>query len=1044
MSELKLVSPLLDGFVIGDPISDHDGVRCCPAMKENSDDKYIVKIISVPASQKQLDALLLTGAYKDAGAAAEYFKELAEDTVKEARLLQQIAKLEGFLSYEGWQIVPMADNEIGYDVYLLGSYKRSLEKFLRRNTITHLSAVNLGIDLCSALSLCRRAGFIYTDLKPSNIFISGQREFRIGDLGFARLSAMKYTSLPSKYISRYTPPELHDPLSTLNPTVDTYAVGMILYQIYNNGTLPFATKAPLRYLPTPLNADYEMAEIIQKACDPNPRKRYQTPIEMGQALVSYMQRNSVNDVPIVPPSMETVAAENVQTTVAEAPAQAEPAESAPVHVPEEIRFMEDLISDETAPGADEADNLVDAVMTDEVDLIITQADELISHEPDLTVEDEDLTEEAPEETPEEILEEALEEIPVETPEEALEETPVEAPEEILEETPVETPKEILEESPVEAPEESVDHSDDVDFNIPEGAQTAADTEEDFDFNVTFSDNKYPYASAEDNLEFDLPTEPSAPTLGVGFTAQKIEDDFLDVNERPKKKRGWIGLVIFVLILALLGGGAYYYYDHYYQLHINNMEINGFEDTITVSLSTDADVSLMKVTCTDTYGNKQELPISDGKVVFTNLTPDTMYKITVVTEGFHQLTGSYSGSYVTSEVTKIVDFTAKAGKVDGSVMLNFTVDGPETQDWIVEYAAEGEKPGSVPFTGHMVTVNDLTVGKLYTFTLASSSGLYLTGNTSLEYPATKVIVAENLTIVSCEDGVLTTQWTCPAGTSTEGWTVRCYSDTGYDETITVTETTAQFEGIVANNAYTVEVTAAGMSQNARAFVTANPATITDVQVSHDAKTGLTITWKSESEPKDGWLVMYSVDGSDTTEMAQCTGTSAVIKHVIPNATYSFQIKAADGSTVFGGTTEFEGIEATLFNKHGMSAEHIQSSICRSPDKDGWTYEDVAKTDYTTSYTADEKAALVLYASFRFYLNSDETAVTFVIRNAEGKVIPTLTRTITKLWRDLWPGIGKYCYLDIPAMPTADGQYTLDVYFDGATMVTKNFSIITANG
>ena len=791
MSELKLVSPLLDGFVMGDPISDHDGVRCCPAMKEDSDDKYIVKIISVPASQKQLDALLLTGAYSDAGAAAEYFKELAEDTVKEARLLQQIAKLEGFLPYEGWQIVPMEGNEIGYDVYLLGSYKRSLEKYLHRNTITHLSAVNLGIDLCSALSLCRRAGFIYTALKPSNVFISGQREFRIGDLGFAKLSAMKYTSMPSKYISRYTPPELHDPLSTLNPTVDTYAVGMILYQIYNNGIIPFATKAPLRYLPTPLNADYEMAEIIQKACDPNPRKRYQTPVEMGQALVSYMQRNSVNDVPIVPPSVETVAAENDQSPVEAAPVQAVPViEESPVHVPEEIRFIEDLIFDETAPGADEADHLVDAVMSDEVDLIITQADELISHEPDLTVEDEDLTEELPEEASEE------------------------TPEEILEETPVETPEEILEETPVETPEESVDHSDDVDFNIPEGAQTAADTEEDFDFKVTFSDNKYPYASAEDNLEFDLPTEPSAPTLGVGFTAQNIEDDFLDVNERPKKKRGWIGLVIFVLILALLGGGAYYYYDHYYQLHIDNMEINGFEDTITVSLSTDADISLMKVTCTDTYGNKQELPIADGKVVFTNLTPDTMYKITVVSEGFHQLTGSYSGSYVTSEVTEIVDFTAKAGKVDGSVMLNFTVDGPETQDWIVEYTAEGEEPGSLSFTGHMVTVNDLTVGKLYTFTLASASGLYLTGETSLEHPATKVVVAENLTIVSCENGVLTTQWNCPEGTSTEGWTVRCYSDTGYDETMVVTETTAQFDGIVSDNAYTVEVTAAGMSQNAR--------------------------------------------------------------------------------------------------------------------------------------------------------------------------------------------------------------------------------------
>ena len=196
MSEPKLISPLLDGFLMGEPISDHDGVRCCPAMRENSDDKYIVKIISVPASQKQLDALLLTGAYKDAAAAAEYFKELANDTVKEARLLQQLAKLEGFLSYEGWQIVPMEGDEVGYDIYLLGSYKRSLEKFLRRSSMTHLGAVNLGLDLCAALSLCRRAGFIYTALNPSNIFITGKQEYRIGDLGFAKLSAMKYTSLP--------------------------------------------------------------------------------------------------------------------------------------------------------------------------------------------------------------------------------------------------------------------------------------------------------------------------------------------------------------------------------------------------------------------------------------------------------------------------------------------------------------------------------------------------------------------------------------------------------------------------------------------------------------------------------------------------------------------------------------------------------------------------------------------------------------------------------------------------------------------------------
>ena len=45
MSEPKLISPMLDNFAMGDPISDHHGVRCCPAMKNDSDEKYIVKII---------------------------------------------------------------------------------------------------------------------------------------------------------------------------------------------------------------------------------------------------------------------------------------------------------------------------------------------------------------------------------------------------------------------------------------------------------------------------------------------------------------------------------------------------------------------------------------------------------------------------------------------------------------------------------------------------------------------------------------------------------------------------------------------------------------------------------------------------------------------------------------------------------------------------------------------------------------------------------------------------------------------------------------
>ena len=103
MSEAKLISPLLDGFLMGSSMSDHNGVACYPAMKEDSDHRYIVKIISVPASQKQLDALLLAGAYRKPEEAMKYFKELADGIAAEAQCLQDLSKLDGFLSFEGWQ-----------------------------------------------------------------------------------------------------------------------------------------------------------------------------------------------------------------------------------------------------------------------------------------------------------------------------------------------------------------------------------------------------------------------------------------------------------------------------------------------------------------------------------------------------------------------------------------------------------------------------------------------------------------------------------------------------------------------------------------------------------------------------------------------------------------------------------------------------------------------------------------------------------------------------------------------------------------------------
>ena len=64
---------------MGNGMISHDGGRFCPAIKENSVEKYIFKFISVPAAQTQMDAMLLAGAYKDMAGAMDYFKGVADD-----------------------------------------------------------------------------------------------------------------------------------------------------------------------------------------------------------------------------------------------------------------------------------------------------------------------------------------------------------------------------------------------------------------------------------------------------------------------------------------------------------------------------------------------------------------------------------------------------------------------------------------------------------------------------------------------------------------------------------------------------------------------------------------------------------------------------------------------------------------------------------------------------------------------------------------------------------------------------------------------------
>lgn len=1052
MSEMKRISPMLDNFDMGGPISEHHGVRCYPAMRKDSDDRYIVKTVSIPASQTQLDALLLTGAFPDAASALNYFKEIADQTVSELEVLQKLSQLEGFLPYESWQVAAK-ENEIGFDVCMISSYKRSLRKFIQKNPMTQLGAINLGLDICAALAVCRRSGYLYADLKPNNIYVLDEQQFRIGDLGFIPLGSLNYASLPDRYHSEYTAPEVLDAFATLNTTIDVYALGLILYQVYNGGALPVAAEDGK--FPAPENADYEMAEIILKACDPNPAARWQDPVEMGQALVSYMQRNGANDTPIVPPvipiidpTAETSAVELPQDdeidlsgidlsnipdvegldeaekeilnhleaaeeaaptegetepapeTIEEPEEQEDPAEESlaedeivdepVVEAAEEsvepsseeteyeedsfgnLSFLEILPGDETSPE----NNLTDVdygEITDELSQILAQADELVAHPiPDPVV--------APDP-----IEITIPEAPEVPQEEAAENAPEESQENV-EPAPVETDAEVSQDETVVIP-------------------------------ATVADNTDP--SEDEDLSDDA-------------------EDAESQEEKPKKKGSalrWIlNTVLILLILAILAVG-FFYYRNIYLLPIDDITVTGDESSMIVEVDSSIDEALLSVVCSDSHGNQISAPVVDGKATFANLSPDTAYNIKILVEGFHRLTGETAASYSTPAQTNVAQFSAVTGTENGSVILSFTPEGPDNGDWAVTYSAEGEEPQTVDMLSHMITLTGLTVGKEYTFTLLPGEDMYVTGQTEIKFTASDLVYAEDVNIISCVNNQLTVSWTAPEDSNVAEWTVRCYDDADYNQTLIIADTSAVFNDIDPAKSYTVEVLAAGMSVSQRAYMAANAITITDFQVSASGNK-LELSWNaSQPVPEDGWVLIYTVDDCAIQSSVSCMENAATISPIVPDATYSFTLQQTNGDGVLTLPLSYQTAKAQDFSGYGMIRASMTYSLCKRPDNEDWSYTDLAESDYTTDFASGEKISMVGQLHDTYGISSDPINIMYVFRDVEGNVV-NYCYSDTQ-WDEMWRK--SYGEFDIPQAPVEAGEYILDIYFNGKLVAVKALEI-----
>lgn len=972
MPDQKSVSPLLDGFTIGTPVNDHFGVCCYPAVKEDSQRKYIVKVISIPASQTQLDALLITGACKDPADAAEYFRGRSDEVVQEAEFLKAMSRLEGFIPYEGFQVEPMLRNRIGYEVSLLSGFRLSLERYMHRSNVTHLEAVNLGIDLCTALAACRRAGMLYIDLKPSNVFISTKKEYKIGDLGFAALDSLQYSSMPAKYRSCYTAPELMDDLSVISTTADTYALGMILYQIFNNGALPEDSSAPL---PAPANADEAMAAILLKACAPKPEDRWEDPVQMGQALVDYMQAGTINDTPIMAPITGSTLGRTgagYETTKFPVPEQsAEPA--TPEQEPEAAA---------QTPAQEEAVPTVEP--QEEVSPAEEPQEEALAGETD-----------APEEAP------------------------------------------VAEETPVEAPQEEPDgESAEIEAALAAEFAKLTGQKEEPEAEPTIDSERLDSELSE--LRQILSTPKQEPAAVV----TRKEENITPVVVQPeKKKKSFVSILFTILLISLLLAGSvwgYMFYTTAYIQSVQDLRVEGALDRVTVIVDSKLPDGTLTAVCSDSYGNAKRQTVRGGKAEFRQMNPGTFYTIQLETSGLHKLEGPISAHYTTESVTTVAEFSASIGPYDGTAVLNLIVEGHMPDQWKVHYIAEGEPELAQTFAGSSTTIDALIIGKTYTFRLETVNGEAVNGNSTTQLKATRVINPKNVQVVSCADGVLTVAWDSDLASEADTWVVRCVGE-NYDQLQEVTGMEASFTGISPDLSYTVEVASKGMPSGDRVSVSPAPINLFDFAVDESDRQQLTLSWNYDGKaPDNGFLVQYTVDGSDMPNVVPSEGSTAVISPKVPGATYHFSIQAGETS-VLNGKQDFTCAPATPFKGYNISYNNLSLTLLPTPEGE-WNYSTVANTLDTDVFTSGQSISAIMASTISFWLESAEVRILYVFRDENGSVMPELIAEETVQWQELWNrNDHRHTELNPPVSPSKPGHYTLEVYFNSMAAASAEFTI-----
>lgn len=288
-------------------------------------EKAALKVISIPQSASDVAELYSDG--YDADSITETFRAHLKSIVSEYSLMRKMNGSSNIVNCDDVRYI-QHDDGIGWDIFIKMELLTPLTETLT-NSISDSTVIRIAQDICEALVLCNKHGIVHRDIKPQNIFVSPNGDYKLGDFGIAKTveKTMGGTKIGTY---KYMAPEVYNN-QPYGSAADIYSLGLVLYWLLNERRMPFMPLPPAKLkagqdeearhrrlsgeeLPAPAHGSDELKRIVLKACAYDHNARYASATAMLEDLNKLAGTAENTSSVIIPSENEDEKPEENKTT----------------------------------------------------------------------------------------------------------------------------------------------------------------------------------------------------------------------------------------------------------------------------------------------------------------------------------------------------------------------------------------------------------------------------------------------------------------------------------------------------------------------------------------------------------------------------------------------------------------------------------------------------------------------------------------------------------------------------------------------------------